>query len=145
MKQKNIEELKELLTINLKDFVKNYNIKLIYIFGSYAKGSNNSKSDLDIAILLNNNYNPLDKLSLIGDLTSIFKRDDIDLVLLNSANSVLKHQVIKYGKLVFMENEDIKVDFEVKVLKEYMDMEPFRKTQMKYINEWIEDSVGVDK
>jgi predicted nucleotidyltransferase len=145
MKQKNIEELKELLKINLEEFLKNYHIKLIYIFGSYAKGSNNSKSDLDIAILLNNNYNPLDKLSLIGDLTSIFKRDDIDLVLLNSANSVLKHQVIKYGKLVFMENEDIKVDFEVKVLKEYMDMEPFRKTQMKYINEWIEDSVGVDK
>ncbi|WP_084133598.1 nucleotidyltransferase family protein [Clostridium grantii] len=57
-----------MLKINLEEVLKNYHIKLIYIFGSYAKGSNNSKSDLDIAILLNNNYNPLDKLSLIGDL-----------------------------------------------------------------------------
>ncbi|SHH76160.1 type VII toxin-antitoxin system MntA family adenylyltransferase antitoxin [Clostridium grantii] len=145
MKQKNMVELKGLLETNIQEFIKDYNIKLIYIFGSYAKGSNNSKSDLDIAILLYNDYNPLDKLNLIGDLTSIFKRDDIDLVILNSASAVLKHQVIKYGNLVFMENEDIKVDFEVKVLKEYMDMEPFRKTQMKYINEWIEDSTGVDK
>lgn len=86
---------------------------------------------------MNNDYDPMDKLSLIGDLTSIFKRDDIDLVILNSANSVLKHQVIKYGKLIFMENEDIKVNFEVRVLKEYMDMEPFRRTQRTYINKWI--------
>ncbi len=145
MIQKNLEEINKMFKDNLKEFIHDYDIKLIYIFGSYAKGNNNANSDLDIAILLNNGYDPMDKLSLIGDLTSIFKRDDIDLVILNSANAVLKHQVIKYGKLIFMKNEDVKVDFEVRVLKEYMDMEPFRKTQMKYINEWIENSVGVDK
>jgi len=145
MIQKNLEEINKLFKDNAKELLQDYDIKLIYIFGSYAKANNNADSDLDIAILLNNSYNPMDKLSLIGDLTSIFKRDDIDLVILNSANSVLKHQVIKYGKLIFMKSEDIKVDFEVRVLKEYMDMEPFRKTQMKYINEWIENTVGVDK
>lgn len=145
MNQKNLEEINKLFNDNLKDLLQDYEIKLIYIFGSYAKGNNNSKSDLDIAILLNDEYNPMDKLSLIGDFTSIFKRDDIDLVILNSANAVLKHQVIKYGKLIFMENEDVKVNFEVRVLKEYMDMEPFRRTQMKYLNEWIENSIGVDK
>lgn len=145
MIQKNLEEITKLFKDNLKNLLQEYNIKLIYIFGSYAKGNNNANSDLDIAVLLNNDYDPMDKLSLIGDLTSIFKRDDIDLVILNSANSVLKHQIIKYGKLVFMENEDIKVNFEVRVLKEYMDMEPFRRTQRKYINEWFENIAGVDE
>lgn len=145
MIQKNLEEITKLFKDNFKNLLQEYDIKLIYIFGSYAKGNNNANSDLDIGVLLNNDYNPMDKLSLIGDLTSIFKRDDIDLVILNSANSVLKHQVIKYGKLIFMENEDVKVNFEVRVLKEYMDMEPFRRTQRKYINEWFKNTAGVDE
>lgn len=145
MIQKNLEEISKLFKDNLKSLLQEYDIKLIYIFGSYAKGNNNANSDLDIAVLLNNDYDPMDKLSLIGDLTSIFKRDDIDLVVLNSANSVLKHQVIKYGKLIFMENEDIKVNFEVRVLKEYMDMEPFRRIQRTYINEWFKNTAGVDE
>lgn len=145
MIQKNLEEISKLFKDNLKSLLQEYDIKLIYIFGSYAKGNNNANSDLDIAVLLNNDYDPMDKLSLIGDLTSIFKRDDIDLVVLNSANSVLKHQVIKYGKLIFMENEDIKVNFQVRVLKEYMDMEPFRRIQRTYINEWFKNTAGVDE
>lgn len=145
MIQKNLDEITNLFKYNFKSLLQEYDIKLIYIFGSYAKGNNNTNSDLDIGVLLNNDYDPMDKLSLIGYLTSIFKRDDIDLVILNSANSVLKHQVIKYGKLIFMENEDIKVNFEVRVLKEYLDMEPFRRTQRKYINEWFENTIGVDE
>jgi hypothetical protein len=50
---------------------------------------------------------------------------------------VLKHQVIKYGKLIYMEDEMVKVMFESRVQKEYMDMEYFRNTQMHYINQWI--------
>lgn len=145
MIQKNLDEIIKLFKDNFKSLLQEYDIKLIYIFGSYAKGNNNANSDLDIAVLLNNDYDPMDKLSLIGDLTSMFKRDDIDLVILNSANSVLKHQVIKYGKLIFMENEDIKVNFEVRVLKEYMDMEPFRRIQRTYINEWFKNTAGVDE
>ncbi|MGJ7045768.1 hypothetical protein HNR52_001973 [Thermoanaerobacterium thermosulfurigenes] len=86
----------------------------------------------------------MDKLNLIGDLISIFKRDDIDLVVLNTANPVLRHQIIKFGKLIFEENEDIKVEFEVKTLREYMDMEPFRRTQMEFVKEWIENVLEGD-
>ena len=59
-------------------------------------------------------------------------------------NNFPRHQIIKYGKLAYMESEEIKVFFEVKVLKVYMDMEPFRRTQMKYISEWIEKNSGSD-
>lgn len=142
MRQSNIEEVLSIIKNNINDFVSKNNIKLVYIFGSYAKGKNNKNSDLDIAVLLEREYDPLVKLSLIGDLTLLFKRDDIDLVILNAANSVLKHQVIKYGKLAYMESEETKVYFEARTLSEYMDMEPFRRTQMKYINEKIKNSVG---
>ncbi len=144
MLQKCFDEVKRMIVGNMDGLIEVYGIRLIYIFGSYAKGNNNEKSDVDIAVLLNNDYNPMDKLELIGELTSVLRREDIDLVILNSANPVLRHQVIKYGKLIYMENEDVKVDFEVKVLKEYMDMEPFRKVQMDGIKHWVEKTLGVD-
>lgn len=144
MFQKCFDEVKRMIVDNMDRLIEAYGIRLIYIFGSYAKGNNNEKSDIDIAVLLNNDYNPMDKLELIGELTSVLRREDIDLVILNSSNPVLRHQVIKYGKLIYMESEDVKVDFEVKVLKEYMDMEPFRKVQMAGIKHWVEKTLGVD-
>ncbi|WP_207669239.1 type VII toxin-antitoxin system MntA family adenylyltransferase antitoxin [Fonticella tunisiensis] len=116
-------------------------IKLLYIFGSYAKGENTQGSDVDIAVLLEHNYNPLDKINILGDLIDILKRDDIDLVILNSSNSVLSYRVIKYEKVVYQESEETKVLFKCKVLKKYMDMEYFRRNQMYYIREWFKSEV----
>lgn len=137
--QKDFEEVKAIFEKNINELLQKYHIKLLYVFGSYAKGNNNKNSDIDIAVLLDDNYNSMDKLNLIGDLTLIFKRDDIDLVILNTANPVLRHQIIKYGKIIYEENQDARVFFEAKVLSEYMDMEPFRRTQMEFINEWVEN------
>ncbi len=39
----------------------------------------------------------------------------------------------------------VKVEFEVKTLREYMDMEPFRKTQMKFVKEWVENVLERDR
>jgi hypothetical protein len=138
--QRNFEEVKCILEKNINELVQKYGIKLLYVFGSYAKGSNNKNSDIDIAVLVNDNYKPMYKLYMIGDLTSIFKRDDIDLVILNGANPVLRHQVIKYGKIIYEESLEEKVIFEAKVLSVYMDMEPFRRTQMEFINERLSEN-----
>ena len=137
MGQKNLDEIKNQLKSKLNMLVSFYNIKLLYVFGSYAKNKSNRKSDLDIAILLEDGYNPTIKLNIIGELVDIFNRDDVDLVILNNANPVLKHQIIKHGIVLYEESEETKVHFEVRVLKEYMDMEHFRKTQMKYVKEWF--------
>lgn len=138
--QKNFEEVKCIFEKNINELVQKYGIKLLYVFGSYAKGSNNKNSDIDIAVLVNDNYKPMYKLYMIGDLTSIFKRDDIDLVILNGASPVLRHQVIKYGKIIYEESLEEKVIFEAKVLSVYMDMEPFRRTQMEFINERLSEN-----
>ncbi len=137
MGQKNLDEIRNQLKSKLNMLVSFYNIKLLYVFGSYAKNKSNKKSDLDIAILLEDGYNPTIKLNIIGELVDIFNRDDVDLVILNNANPVLKHQIIKHGIVLYEESEETKVYFEVRVLKEYMDMEHFRKTQMKYVKEWF--------
>jgi predicted nucleotidyltransferase len=142
--QKDFEEVKVIIEENIIQLVQEYGIKLLYIFGSYAKGNNNKSSDIDIAVLLHDIYKPIDKLSLLGDLTRIFNRNDIDLVILNDASPVLRHQIIKYGKVIYEDVTETRVLFEARVLSVYMDMEPFRRTQMEYVNNWLEENTGGD-
>lgn len=56
--------------LNILDIVKEYvaeiskyyKIQEVYLFGSYAKGTNNEDSDIDVAIVINSNDNTFDLL-----------------------------------------------------------------------------------
>lgn len=142
MKQKDLNEVVECINNKINILLEQFDIKLVYIFGSYAKGTNTKNSDLDIAFLLGQ-YNFYDKLNLISELVGIFNRDDIDVVILNDANSILKFQVIKYGKIVYMASEYEKVIFESKTMDEYMDMEFFRKRQKQIMDITFKEKWGM--
>ncbi|CCJ33511.1 type VII toxin-antitoxin system MntA family adenylyltransferase antitoxin [Caloramator australicus] len=141
MIQSNLQEVENILKENIDKLLSQFDIKLIYIFGSYAKGNNKKDSDLDIAVLMGA-YSPFDKLNLIGEFMDIFKRDDIDLVILNDANEVLKFQVIKYGKNVYKISEDERVLFEARAMDEYMDMEFFRRRQKEIMDMVFKEKWG---
>lgn len=44
----------------IKEISKNFNIKEVYVFGSYANGTNNENSDIDIAIVLDSDIDTID-------------------------------------------------------------------------------------
>jgi predicted nucleotidyltransferase len=50
MAMKTIKEIKEILERNRKKLEKEYNIKSIKIFGSYAEGKQKEKSDIDLIV-----------------------------------------------------------------------------------------------
>ena len=130
--QRNINEVEKVLNKHIDKLVRGYGIKLIYIFGSYAKGENRADSDLDIAMYFDSEVDGFVKLDILDELVGIFSREDIDLVILNNVDEVLKFQVIKYGKVVYMKDLVTKVTFESRVMGEYMDMEYFREVRNKY-------------
>lgn len=128
----NINDIEKILEENIEDLTQKFNISLIYVFGSYAKGRNTKKSDIDIAILTHGETNAYIKLNILGRLIDIFNREDIDLVILNNSNEVLRFQIIKYGKAIYADSLYSKVMFESKVMSRYMDMEHFRRIQNEY-------------
>ena len=128
----NIQDIEDIFQQHIDNFVKEFDVSLIYIFGSFASETNRKDSDIDIAVLLKGEIDVYTKLNIIGRLVDIFKREDIDLVILNNVNEVLKFQVIKYGKPIYMESQYTKVMFESSTMSEYMDKEHFRRTQEKY-------------
>lgn len=139
---KDIQAIKTILKDNMDKFVEEYNISLIYIFGSFAKETNRDNSDIDIAVLLNGDIGVYSKLNIYGALVDIFKIENIDLVILNNVNEVLKFQVIKYGKIIYMESLYTKVMFESRTMSEYMDKEHFRNTQNEYSHKKFLEIMG---
>jgi len=82
------------------------NVKLIYLFGSFASGEQHADSDLDIAILPVKALDNLTRWQIAQELACELDID-VDLVDLNTASTVLCQQVITQGKLLWGEsNED---------------------------------------
>lgn len=92
-------------------------VRLIYLFGSQADGSSTPSSDIDIAMLLEKKMNPVARFDLEQTL-AIELNQDVDLVDLLTASTVLQNQVIMHGSLLFgSENEQTK--FEMQVISMY--------------------------
>ncbi|OGD47006.1 hypothetical protein A3K69_01570 [Candidatus Bathyarchaeota archaeon RBG_16_57_9] len=100
-------------------------ILVAYMFGSRSRGLQTLESDTDVAVLLSTL--PEDALDLYLDLVDRLSRvvgGPVDLVFLNAAPLLLRHQVIKHGRVLFSRDEAARVQFETRSVKEYMDFRP---------------------
>ena len=111
------------------DLCKKFDINIVYLFGSQVKGEATGESDFDIAVLFKKR--PADPLALKEtallslELNKFFPAE-LDIVSLNDAPILLKYEVIAHGQLLYCEDETERIDFEVSVIKEYIDEEPIR-------------------
>ena len=53
----------------IKEISKHYNINSVYLFGSYAKGTNTEDSDIDVAIIIDSDNNVFDLMVELMMLT----------------------------------------------------------------------------
>jgi len=106
-------------------FIQRDEIRLVYIFGSIAKGCANKLSDVDIAVFISEdstkNYPYGYRAQIITDLMKILKTNNVDLVVLNRASPFLRFQVLRYGKLIFCRSKLERIRFQVKTFNEYND------------------------
>ena len=87
------------------------------------------------------------RLELMGELLSLLQTDQVDLLVMNDAASVINFEVIKPNVLLFVRNEDLKLDVEQQVMSRYLDRkyhEDFLNRELlKRIREKFEDVVQV--
>ena len=99
-------------------------IMLAYLFGSTVRGDTGSLSDVDIAVLVDEKISKKDRfdleLKLISEISTLIKKNKIDLVVLNEAPLLLSYNIIKNG-IVLKSSETERVNFETKILSMYMD------------------------
>lgn len=112
-----------------------------YIFGSYASNMQSPLSDIDIAVLLNDNISTNDygfiRLDIITDLIEILSCDKVDVVILNIASPLLSHEVIKNGLLLFSKDEKKCLEYSAKATMRYLDTIHLRRVQDRILHERI--------
>ena len=132
-----MHETKRIIHMNkdlLDKLVNKYKITLIVLFGSYADGKVRDDSDIDIGIYLEDKIGVKEETNLIEDMVHAFKRDNIDLVILNTASPVLRFEVVRNGKLLFERTPGDFLQFKLLSMKRYWEYPRFQKYSKMYMD-----------
>ena len=105
------------------------NICLVYLFGSRVTGRGwKREKDLDLGVY----FEPHKDLALEdGELISEELKKElgikVDVVPLNFAPPLVRYEVLKNRTLLYCADEQKRVDFEVRSLLEFYELEPMRR------------------
>jgi len=141
--------MKEIL-LNLpyiKKIFKKNKVVFAYIFGSAVKEGLTKLSDIDFAVFLDKAISKSKycniRLLILDQLGRVIKNKPLDIAILNNSSPLLAQLVILKGKIIFCEDEDLRIRFQLKSLKEFDDAFYLRKVYYRYLEERVkEDKLG---
>lgn len=111
-------------------FADKQEVVIVYLFGSFVSGKVNEQSDVDVAVYFDSKFSAdlyHDKILQFSDeLNRVFNRQ-IDIVVLNKAQSFLKFHIIKTGVRIMQRFDEVKTEFEARTMIEYFDFLPIRQ------------------
>lgn len=114
------EKIKEILLNEIE-------CESIILFGSYARGTQNSESDIDIAIKSNNK---IDKKRLYETSKKLEDKlnKDIDLIDLNEIGDTFRYEILVNGKTLYCKDE-LKFEFyKLDMYREFLELNESRQT-----------------
>lgn len=99
----------------------------IVIFGSFARGTQNEESDVDIGVKLNKEVTKNELYNISNELAEKLKRD-IDLVNLDTIeNDGFKYEILINGEVIYCK-DSYKFDlYKLDAYREYLDLNEARK------------------
>lgn len=119
----------------VKYFKTQSNILAVWIIGSYGSIYQREDSDIDFAILFENNISIMDEMQISNDISSILSFDNVDTIDLLKSPITLQFKTIKEGRNIY-EADYIKVsDFIEYTLKMYPDAKYYNDRFLKYYKE----------
>jgi len=118
-------ELKE----GIREVLKRHReILVAYLYGSTVRGYEGKESDIDVGILLKENFkvDALYPVRIARELKEkcMFDRE-VDVRILNGRSYRFLQQVIKEGEIILCADEKERVRFETSVMDRYIDFKPF--------------------
>lgn len=103
-----------------------FECEAIVIFGSYVRGTNTEKSDVDIAFKTNKEIDSQEQFELVQELEEILGKD-IDLVNLDKITDVFRYEILMNGKTLYCK-DSFKFDmYKLDMYREYLELNESRK------------------
>jgi predicted nucleotidyltransferase len=104
----------------------------IWLFGSFADGSFDNESDIDIAVLFKEKKSPLEIFKMQEELFMKLNRD-VDLVNLADVNDVFAYEIVTKGKKI--KSSKFADDFEYRIWLRYLTLQDDRRVILEdFIN-----------
>jgi len=121
----------------LRPACEKYNLLLVILYGSYAKGVASSNSDIDIGFLgkpavIKERYS-----DILEDFSDFFG-DKFDPVFLNGAEAMITYHTALYGIPLYEKRAGLFNEFRVAAISRYMDTKKFRVLEKQYLESAIE-------
>jgi uncharacterized protein len=100
----------------------------VLLYGSHAKGVATPDSDIDLAILYDYNFIPT-PMELWEMKESIAERlhSPVDLVCLNTADTIIASQVLKNHKVLLVKDQRKLSEYFMRVVVDYAELKELRK------------------
>ncbi|MCL4512065.1 MAG: nucleotidyltransferase domain-containing protein [Bacteroidetes bacterium] len=123
----------------IADFLKaKTEVMFAYIFGSFVQ--KDYYHDIDVAVYLYEDFDKNDRKKfpygyesfLLSEL-NLLTRENVDLVIMNSAEILIQQRVINRGILLFSKDERLRIQYENYIRKLYIDAEHLRKIKRHYL------------
>jgi predicted nucleotidyltransferase len=115
------EYLKEKLPAVCHFFKNNERVLLALLFGSFGTPDMHFSSDIDIALLLDEDISLMEELAISAELSVLLGRDDIDLVLLRQAPVNVAYRALATGDIIYSRDPELVADFVEETLNRYLD------------------------
>lgn len=116
----------------LVDFFKsNKNIVAVYIIGSYGTENQREDSDIDIALLFENEISIMNEMNISCDISDIIGYGKVDTIDLKKAPITLQFKAIKEGRCLYEADYIAVSDYIEYVLNRYRDEKYYLESFMK--------------
>lgn len=116
-------------------FREQQSVVAVYIYGSRLRAYSNVKSDLDLAVVVDD-FNKIDYKDLYLKINQIFKELEIDLRIVTPTSSpTYLLQILKTGECVYQRDQVERVNFETKALKDFYDSKHIRDIYDHYLRQ----------
>lgn len=108
--------------------------EFVIVFGSFAKGTENDKSDLDLAYYAEKELSDYERFLVAGELSCACDIE-VDLVDIRKIDTVFRAQIFFTGDLLYSRNEQLFYKERMRAGSMYVTLNEQRKEVLKSIQE----------
>jgi len=121
--------VKPAITSLLAQEFQNQPVAAVYVFGSVARGTDRTDSDIDIAVLYleTPSRTLMERPFLLEAALSLKLHRPVQIIVLNDAPADLVHRVLRDGLIILEKDAARRVEFEVRSRNLYWDLLPVLK------------------
>ncbi len=118
--------MEEKLKIIKEAILEKVDCEAILLFGSYARGTQNAGSDIDIAIKSVKKISKKEIFDIRLGLEEITKKE-VDLINLDTINDDFRYEILMNGKILYCENQLRFELYKLDMCQEYFDLNESRQ------------------